>query len=432
MNWKSKGLVAIGVSSLFLGAILYSCGGGGGDGGGGSGGTQIQSVEEGAAAAGAGTAGALAGGTISDIASNLGNLTNNALTKPVLLKPTNPLVSRSPRHAKMVAMTKKVAESGVIQKAVASLKAAKSRTALVDIPGSGIPSECQDGGFATFTGTIDEFTGDFDIDIDCDQCKKDAGELDGPIQLTGKTTLTEFEFTMNLGDETTDFSVLTYTDNTYTELLEDFSSTLDFIQTFAFDLIAQIITGFTLEIDGSATFTDFTTDEETTIEVTNFKDEGSIAGLDDEGNCPGTCEFDDTLNGNLEESWTDTEGPHTVLVDFNNFNSHVEASGLFVAKTALTHGDPDGEADISYSGGVRIVFTPEEDCEAGGTFNFETVEPLHIGYNDSCPLSGHLVINNAVDVTFDAGSVVVEFGDDLQTFASCEDVEDLCEVEDLE
>ena len=444
-RWRARlifmtGFLVIGAASLALNGCSSSDGGS--DAPPSSGNTQIQSADEGGAAAGAGTAGATAGTGLSDVASSLGSVGGSSLGLSLPGKPMNPLTAKDPKLVKMVGAAQKVAKSKAISKAASHFKAAraKSKAALTAIAVSD-SGACTDGGTYSFTGTIDDETGAFDFDMTLSLCQEDGDVSDGVMNISGFFTydvVTEIgtvTFNMTLGDSTSDLVVQSFEDATYAVLVGVFSTNMAMTESYTFDSDLATPDAMTLLANGSATFEDDTVLPPQTYSMTmsSFSDTSTFAY----DAVTGIFAFDDTLNGGISQSWTETDGAHGVAVGFSSFNTQIEIGAVLAAPTALSH-DPDGSIDISFDGTVSVDFTPNPgeagaDCEAEGTFTFVTDTPIHQGVSDSCPVSGQITINGNTVVVFNSdGSVDVTVGTDTTHYNSCNDLENVCEVQDFE
>ncbi|WDT74253.1 MAG: hypothetical protein MPW16_13405 [Candidatus Manganitrophus sp.] len=167
---------------LSISLLVYACGGGGGSSSGGGGTTTISNASQGSQAASSGTQGAQAGTGLSDLATSLGQVASGGLG---ITKPVNPLTLQNPTYAKIVSMNNKAARSKAMQKVSARMKANSSQRPLLRaFPEDTQPCIKTDGGSVTFTGTINDTTGAFDLDVAFTNCREDGSETDGTISLS--------------------------------------------------------------------------------------------------------------------------------------------------------------------------------------------------------------------------------------------------------
>jgi hypothetical protein len=411
MNWKRNGSAAILILTLLLGFSLYRCGGSGGGGGGGAI-TPILNTGEGAAAWSGSFSAATAGATTGAISAELDELAGTAdnVFPGFEKRPTYPLVNRSPRHAKMVAMTREMVHSEGMQKAFSRVKSAlSSRTGFSDLD-SGGKQPCSGGGTYSSTGHT-EFTdtgGSLSWTIVFENCQQSGHLFDGTMTTSG--SVMEIQSPYSFSEEV----ALTFSDFT----AETSGDVLDLDGKFRFvlSLNGSFFSPDSADFDFTATGTaSFDSGVQTTMEYDGFHiTEHYIA--DD------TLTITDTYKGGVTETHTESGTPHSVAIDFHNFN--VEGVG-------------DTEADISFSGKVSIGFNPDEDCQTGGTFVLDTQEPFHLVPSQFCPVSGRLVINDNTTVQYGVaahdgypdGHVDVTVGEEAEHFDSCEEIEALCGFE---
>lgn len=403
---------------LSISLLVYACGGGGGSssGGGGGGTTPISNASQGSQAASSGTTGAQSGTALSDIASSLGSAAGGGVFG--LSKPMSPFTKQNPKYAKIVAMNNKVARSKSMMKVANQMKATKAKAkasfAVTTIPSSEDP--CTDGGTVTTSGSFDDATGQFDLDLAFSDCREDGTQINGPVSMTATGTFDDtaqtgsFTMNMTLGDANTDFSIQDYEEingNAYANLVGVMESTMTLITSF--NMTSATAGSVTLEANGDASFDDFT--ETMDIIFAGFEDESTFNDTN------GT--FSNNLNGAITESHTEQDGVHTAAISFTN---------LAVSVTDNTSGEA-----VSLSGTVSVNFTPDTDCGIEGTFTFQTVTALQYNDGDSCPVAGHLVINSNTNVEFSSDqSVVVTVGSETSSYASCDELFDICEIEDFE
>ncbi|NKE70425.1 hypothetical protein [Candidatus Manganitrophus noduliformans] len=392
-------------TSLFV----YACGGGGGSSSGGGGTTTISNASQGSQAASSGTQGAQAGTGLSDLATSLGQVASGGLAKPV-----NPLTLQNPTYAKIVSMNNKAARSKAMQKVSARMKANSSKTSFAAFPEDTQP--CTDGGSVTFTGTINDTTGAFDLDVAFTNCREDGSETDGTISLSAtapdETTL-DMDMVLD-GFTITDFDPADQIP--YNTVLAVISATATITQ--GLTMTSDSAMNFDLEIDGTLTFTDDSGDttETTAIEFNNFANAGSVTGID-----TSTTTFTNELDGGITQSTTEQDGTHSVAITFTNFDSTVVAIDDQNSSTT----------DLTFSGTVATDFTPDEDCDIEGTFSFVTETAIRYTEGESCPVQGRIVINGNTGVDFNNdGSVDITVGSETQSFASCDELFSDCEVED--
>jgi len=447
------------VSILVIGAaslVLSSCGGGGGGGGGGSasGNTTISNAAQGGAAAGAGQTAVTAGSGLSNVASSLGSIGGNSLGLSLPSKP-GAKASKDPRIAKIVALANKVANSKAITKAAAHLKSAKanSKSALVSVPIVLTDQACTDGGTfdisgtagVTITpGTTDTTTEtDFDVQMTLHDCREDGNQSAGQIRVAGNTTDSEnnsdpsinssqgsFNVAMGVpgGD---DLVVQSYNDTTYGSLLGILTTNMNTTEGYSSDSDETTPDTSILGANGLATYVDYTVApiQSTNLTMTNFSD-ASIFVSDSSA---GTSTANDTLGGGIAESWTETDGTHSVAVGYSAFKTD-EVTTVPVAAPGVRMAASTGYTDTSFSGTVSIDFTPNTDCAIEGTFSFVTDTPVHEVFGDSCPTAGHLTLNGNTTVTFNSDSsvdVAVDSGTPVH-YATCQDLENVCQIEDFQ
>lgn len=418
---KKKSGIGFGLIST-VALFLYACGGGGGGGGSSSSTTPITTAAQGSQAASSGAQGARAGTGISDLASSIGSAAGSGALG--IQKPMNPLTKKSAKYMKMIAMNNKVAHSKAMQKVAASLSAAREKAsyAITSVSQTGVA--CADGGTFDFTGTFDDQAKTFDLTMTFADCRDGGSQTNGKAHMTATVNFDQTTHTgsavlnFTLGDSTVSpaapFEIQDYQEisgNKYANLVGVFSTTAALSENDTFSSAGSAT--FTLTATGDATFNDFTTT--TTINFAGFKDEGSF------DTAAGT--FNDKLNGGITESETKTDGTHSVAVTFTDFAASVT--------TSTSNGD--FLADVSYSGTVKIDFTPDADCPGEGTFSVATTTPLHYVNGDACPVAGHLVINGNTNVVFNSDkSVDVTVGTDTTHFNSCDGLFQTCKVEDFQ
>jgi hypothetical protein len=400
---------------LSISLLVYACGGGGGSSSGGGGGTTpISNATQGSQAASSSTTGAQAGTGLSDIASSLGSAAGGGVFG--LSKPMSPFTKQNPKYAKIVAMNNKVAHSKSMMKVADRMKAMKAMKAKTSFAvGDGQPIDCTDGGTLTATGS-QEASGAFSLDLVFSDCREDGTQINGPVSMTATgnfddTTGTgNLSMNMTLGEGANEFSIQDYEEvngNPYANLVGVMESTMTLVTTF--NMTSATAGSVTLEANGDASFDDFT--ETMNIIFAGFEDESTF----DDTNLT----FSNNLNGAITESHTEDDGVHTAAISFTN---------LAVSVTDNTSGEA-----VSLSGTVSVNFTPDTDCGIEGTFTFQTVTALQYNDGDSCPVAGHLVINSNTHVEFSSDqSVVVTVGSETSSYASCDELFDICEIEDFE
>lgn len=396
-------------TSLFI----YACGGGGGSSSGGDDGTTpINNVSQGSQAASSSTTGAQAGTGLSDIASSLGSAAGGGVFG--LSKPMSPFTKQNPKYAKIVAMNNKVAKSKTMMKVSNRMKAMKAKTSFA--VGDGEAIDCTDGGTMTATGSANT-SGAFDLDLDFDNCREEGSQINGPVSMTATGNVDDttgtgsLSMNMTLGEGANEFSIQDYeavNGNDYANLVGVIESTMTLVTTF--NITSDTAGSVTLEANGNASFNDFI--ETTNIIFAGFKDEAAF------NETAGT--FSNNLNGAITESRTEDDGIHTAAISFTN---------LAVSVTENTNGEA-----VSFSGTVSVDFTPNTDCGIEGTFSFTTETPLQYNDGDSCPVAGHLIINGNTHVKFNSDqSVDVTVGSETPLhFNSCDDLFDICGLEDFE
>ncbi|MCG3111433.1 MAG: hypothetical protein MCM46_06365 [Candidatus Manganitrophus sp. SB1] len=398
---------------LSISLLVYACGGGGGSssGGGGGGTTPISNASQGSQAASSGTTGAQSGTALSDIASSLGSAAGGGVFG--LSKPMSPFTKQNPKYAKIVAMNNKVARSKSMMKISNRMKAVKAKTSFA--VGDGEAVDCTDGGTVTATGSPDS-SGAFDLDLVFSDCREEGTQINGPVSMTATGNFDEntqagiLTMNMTLGEGSNAFSIQDYEEingNAYANLVGVMESTMTL--NTSFNMTSATAGSVTLAATGDASFDDFT--ETMNILFVGFEDESAF----DE--TAGT--FSNNLNGAITQSFTEDDGTHTTAISFTNM------------AVSATENDT-GEA-VSLSGTVAVNFTPDTDCGIEGTFSFQTVTPLQYDSGESCPVAGHLVINSNTNIEFNSDqSVDVTVGSETSSFASCDELFDICEVEDLE
>ncbi len=399
--------------------LLSACGGGGGGGSSSddSGGTTpISNATQGSQAASSGTTGAQAGTGLSDIVSSLSSAAGGGAFG--LSKPINPLTKQNPKYAKIVALNNKVARSKPMMKIANRMKATKAKAkasfAVTTLPAQD-PVDCTDGGTVATSGTFDDATGSFALDLSFLDCREEGTQINGPVSMTATSTLNDtgtggLTMDMTLGNADIEFSIQEYAEingNRYANLVGVLNSTMTLGT--AFNTTSATAGTVALTANGNASFNDFSTT--TTIIFAGFQDTSAF----DE--TAGT--FSDTLNGAITESHTEQDGTHTAAISFDDLAVSIA-------------GNTDGEA-FSYSGTVSVDFTPDTDCGIEGTFTFQTVTPVQYNTGDSCPVAGHLVINSNTHIEFNSDqSVDVTVDGDTVSHASCHDLLDICQVEDFQ
>ncbi|TAJ98348.1 MAG: hypothetical protein EPO39_18490, partial [Candidatus Manganitrophaceae bacterium] len=402
---------------LSISLLVTGCGGGGSSGSsGGDGTTPISNASQGSQAASSGTTGAQAGTGLSDIVSSLSSAAGGGAFG--LSKPMSPFTKQNPKYAKIVAMNNKVAHSKSMMKVANRMKATKAKAkasfAVTAVPTSEDP--CTDGGTVTTSGSFDDATGSFALDLSFLECREGGTQINGPVSMTATSTFDDttqagnLVMNMTLGNVNTTFSIQNYEEingNPYANLVGVLESTMT-LGTTINNTSAGVGT-LILTANGDASFNDFS--QTTTIIFAGFQDTSAF----DE--TAGT--FSDTLNGAITESHTEQDGTHTAAISFTNL-------AVSVAQNTA------GEA-VSISGTVSVNFTPDTDCGIEGTFSFQTVTALQYNTGDSCPVAGHLVINSNTHIEFNSDqSVNVTVGNETSPFASCHDLLDICQVEDFQ
>jgi hypothetical protein len=315
-------------------------------------------------------------------------------------------------------MNNKVARSKSMMKVANQMKATKAK-AKASFAVTVVPTEevdCTDGGTISTGGSFDDATGAFDLDLVFSDCREDGTQINGPVSMTATGTFDDtaqtgsFTMNMTLGDANTDFSIQDYEEingNAYANLVGVMESTMTLITSF--NMTSATAGSVTLEANGDASFDDFT--ETMNIIFAGFEDESSF----NETN--GT--FSNNLNGAITQSQTEDDGIHTAAISFTNMAINATENST-------------GEA-VSLSGTVAVNFTPDTDCGIEGTFSFDTETALQYNDGDSCPVAGHLIINGNTHVEFNSDqSVDVTVESETTPYASCNDLLDICGVEDFD
>ncbi|MCG3116759.1 MAG: hypothetical protein LLH30_13855 [Candidatus Manganitrophus sp. SA1] len=403
---------------LSISLLVYACGGGGGSssGGGGGGTTPISNATQGSQAASSGTTGAQSGTALSDIASSLGSAAGGGVFG--LSKPMSPFTKQNPKYAKIVAMNNKVAHSKAMMKVANQMKATKAK-AKTSFAVTVVPTEevdCTDGGTLSTGGSFDDATGAFDLDLLFSDCREEGSQINGPVSMTATGTFDDtaqtgsFTMNMTLGNANTEFSIQDYEEingNVYANLVGVMESTMTLITSF--NMTSETAGSVTLEANGNASFDDFTG----TMDII-------FAGFEDESifnDTNGT--FSNNLNGAITQSQTDSDGTHTAAISYTDM-------------TVSVTDNANGEA-VSIVGTVAVNFTPDTDCGIEGTFSFDTETALQYNDGDSCPVAGHLIINGNTHVEFNSDqSVDVTVESETTSYASCNDLLDICGVEDFD
>ena len=418
----------IGVFGLMLTACSSSGGGGGGGGPVGTG--EISTSAEGTSAVEAGTSSGTAGTAMAEVATSLGSLGGGSLgLKPIVAKPARPLAQRDSEYAGLVTMAQKLAVSSSAQKISTRLKAAQgaSKMAMLVVDLS-FTDECSMGGTISFDGTLDTDTGAVDLTIVFNNCREEDELIDGTMSMSGTTTVDETTFDGGLT------IVMTFSDLMF-ESYEDGVLQGTFVMSLTIDQVlsfsgteSSFNESYTQTLNGTMTFDEAGSggaSANVTLDNLNIAGSFSVTGS--------TVMFEDTLNGDISQSYSEGGATHSVDIGYDDFTIGVTGTGMFFS-TALSH-DPTGSFDITFDGSVTTDFTPDVDCDVEGTFTIVTIEPLHIGEDDdSCPVSGHIRINGGeADAVFnDDGSLDVTVGSDTTHYDSCEDLDGLCEIEDFE
>ena len=421
----------IGVFGLFLTSCNSSSGGGGGGTTGTGTTSAISTTAEGAAATGAGTASANAGTALAEVGSSLGSLGGSSLgAKPMVSKPARPLAQRDPKYAGLVRMAQKVGGSLSMQKAATRLKTARSasRTAML-VADISFTENCSLGGTVTFDGTFDTDTGAVDLTLVLNNCREEDELIDGTMSMSGTISLDETAFGNDMTLMMT-FDSLTFQAYEEGVLQGTFVMNLTIDQSLSSSgAETSFNESYTQTLAGTMTF-----DEagpggaNLSVTVDNL---GIVGSFSVSGS---TVMFDDTINGDITQSYSEGGTTHSVAIGYDDFTMTGTGTETFFSSglSALSH-DPAGSFDITFDGSVTTDFTPDEDCDIEGTFVIVTLEPLHIGDEASCPVSGHLSVNGDTDAVFNAdGSVDVTVGGETTHYESCDDLEGLCEIEDFE
>ena len=422
MNKLMHFISIIGVFSLLLTACSSS-------GGGGKKATEIVTTTAGAAATGSGTSASTAGTAITDVATELGGLSSIALGKPFPSKPANPWVSRDGRYSKMTGMAQKVSASTAVQKAAVQMKAGrmKSKTAFATVEIT-FTDECPHGGSLTVNGSIDDTSGALDFSLDFDNCREGNELMDGTISMSGT-----FDFSEGPPLAMDSDIKLTFEGFTLKEFVED---VLDV--TLAIDMVMnQTLSttfsetlfdmSFDLETDGTLTYDEaHPSGVDLTLIANKLRDKGSFSVSDS------AIDADNTLNGQVSVGYVENSVAHEVDITYGDFIVTITGSGVFLA-TSLSH-DEGGSLDITFDGTVTTDFTPDADCETEGTFTFVTETPLHIGSDEeSCPVSGRIVINDTTEVDFNSdGSMDVTVGDQTEHYESCNELDSVCSIDEID
>jgi len=399
--------------------LMAGCGGSSGGGN-----PPGPTVEQGAKAASGTTKGANAGTGLSDIVASLGNAVGGGAFGPA--KPASPLTQKSQKYRKIVATNNKVAQSKIMQKVTHFAKTSFSKTSFAVSPSS--VQGCTDGGTMEITG-FDPVAETFTMQIIFKDCREDGTQTNGPVTTQVVSTSDPLDLKMSLGDADTQLSIQSYqaiSGNPYANLESVFTSDM----TIGFNVPLGAASGtFILTADGQATYNDFS--QTTKITFTGFKNSetfegGTIGASPGAVFAPGDIlsTYTSILNGGISESETRADGStHSVELSYDNFT----------VKLVETSSATGFSEDVTYTGRFSIDFTPDEDCGFEGDFSIQTLTPLHYINNAFCPVAGHMVVNDGIDITINIDeSIVVKSGGEETTFTSCEDFLSLCEFEDFQ
>lgn len=364
---------------------------GGGDTGGGTG-TAITTNDEGQQAASAGAqSGALANGS-ADTFGNLSNLGLSSTGSAVPVFKSSKSVSQSKGVQITSRLAGKFAGSNTVRTAAASVRHAVAMNAIQTIPST--TSQCTDGGSVTFSGSMDDVSGDYTLTFQFANCREDSEQYDGSYTLSGTATSSTITLT--------GFTIFEY--DYLGNLI--YSTTADV--TMAVSVSGGALNGsFVSTINGTLTAYDYFMGETYTITYANFAETVTFT--------TGASEtWTYTINGSVNEAW----GGNAVAVTYTNLNLTV----VFAASYD----------DMSLSGSISINFTPDDCFE--GTYVYVTNTPLRWDYNLGHYIAGQLVINGTTTITYNAdGTVTVTVtGNTPQTYNSLSELYVLCDFATLD
>lgn len=372
--------------------------------------TPLGTPSQGSQAASTNVVSIQAGIAVSDTMVSLGEIAaGNGLG---ISKPMNPLTKGNKNYQKILALSKKVAQTSILKKIGRSMK---TSSAPQDISSTDNP--CTDGGTLDISGTFDSTTGVYELDLTFTDCRENSSQINGPFHLSGTKNMNgnigTASMTLTFGSDSADFSVQVYGQvpgNSYAGLQGVIKTSM----TLSEDLRTTSSTAgtMTLAADGNISFNDFI--NLTQITLQGFTNEV----IYDQA----TGRFDEKLNGTMTE--TKSIGGNTTVI--STFTDVVTSVTETVAGSTITD-------EVAYSGKVNIFLTPDNDCKTLGTFILSTPTPI-VTINGSCPVAGRVVINEtaliqfnsdkSVDISIDGGSAT--------HYSDCTDIFGLCEMDDLE
>ena len=402
-------LALVVLSSLAL--ILTGCGGGGGSGTGGGGGGGTDSGRQASQEASSGIQARDMAMGIGDFMmgmGSLGNLVGSSVPQFQFGKAFKP----NPGMEKAAQLTKRLSSSKTLQKVGKAIKKARTMNGQLPISGS---VNCTDGGTITYSGTYDDQTGSFNLDLFLNNCREDGTEMNGPVKMSGQMSQSGMSMNFTYGDQQTAFTIEVFENNSLVSKMTMKGTELSMN-------LSQSGNNVTMSSTMNGTVELRIKQQDYIITYNNFKGDIQAQCLDQYCSDFGSVSL--TANGKANVSWTEGGSQHSVSLNYSNFKLSITFTTTY--------------EDASVSGKVSIDFTPDE-CPGGeGTFVFATITPVRYDIQQDKTTQGHITINSnthivwnsddTITVWYDAnGNGSMDSGEVVQDHVSWDELEEICE-----
>lgn len=361
---------------LFLGGSIVSCGGGGGDDPPPV--TAIKSESDAKnAASEANQATNLAAGsalTVYSLGSLGGGLVGSAAPRFKL-----------PQSMKLTggtAITAKLSDTFAKSAAVASATGAFKKAASLRTSIPFTTELCTDGGNYSYSGNVDDSTGNYTLTVTFSSCKEMDTETDGTLTYSG--TMTPSGGTMAMA--ATNFSIVAYeAGSNYTTPEASILANIAFSGNVTGDMSSE-----TVSMSGNGTIVASAAGIDYTLTYTNFSFSDRYVW--------GTTYDNETItvNGGVGESWT---------IGADTFGASISYEGYAVA---IKFYNSTWDEEITINGVFTIDFTPDACFE--GRYSIQTTVPLYWEFTAGHTTAGTMIINGNTAIIFNAdGTITVEY-----------------------